>query len=121
MSIQTTNTVANMKMAPEIVSALEAVNLPEVQALIKELSNYNLAVCVPHMHRPDIDFDVLPENTVQVEENCRVSWVLREELELMKGHVPVAWRWVNNGIVEDMECIQTCTPNPKKGHRSGHL
>ena len=110
-----------MDMAPEIQDALAAIQLPEVRNLMRELSKYNLGVCVPHIHRPDIDFDALPIDTVQVEEDCKVRWINRADLESTSGYVPVAWRWTERGAIADVECIATCTPNPKTGHKKGHL
>lgn len=122
MSIQTANAVmANMTMAPEIALAMQAVDLPEVKDMMRRLAAFNLGVCIPHMHRPDLDFDVLPEDTVQIEEDCRVRWVARSDHELNGGSIPVAWRWSDNGAVPAVKCIQTCSPHPKKGHKKGHL
>ncbi len=121
MSINSVNVIANMEMAPEIREALVAVHRPEVRELIKELSKYHLGVCVPHMHRPDIDFDALPDDTVQVEENCVVRWVQRSELDLQRNHVPVAWRWVENGPLSDVECSSTCAYTSNGHKKTGHI
>jgi hypothetical protein len=121
MSVNSVNLVSNIEMAPEIQEALMAIEKPEVRELMRELSKYNLGVCVPHMHRPDLDFDVLPIDTVQVEEDCRVRWISRASMEPSNDYIPIAWRWTERGAIADVECIQTCSPNPTKGHRSGHL
>ena len=69
MTIKTANVVAsNMTMAPEIAKAMQAIELPEVRDMLRRLAEYNLGICIPHMHRPDLDFDVLPPDTVQVED-----------------------------------------------------
>ncbi len=119
MSVQSAILVQGMTVAPEVRQALEAIELPEVRKMIKELAKYNLGVCVPHIHRPEVDFDTLPDDTVQVETNCRVDWVRRSELDT--NSIPVAWRWASDSTVSDVECIQTCTPDEKRGHRRGHL
>lgn len=122
MTIQTANMVASkMKMAPEISKAMQAIELPEVRDMLRRLAEYNLGVCIPHMHRTDLDFDMLPSDTVQVEEDGHVSWLARVDLDPDRGSIPVAWRWTSNGAVNDVECIQTCSPNEKKGHKKGHL
>lgn len=75
---------------------------PEVQDLIKKLSEHGLAVCVPHMHRDeDGSFVPLPEDTVQSESDLKVSFVKRAALD--QHDIPVAWRW-NEGL----EVVQSC-------------
>lgn len=123
MTVAVTNAVTNMAVDTEIKQAWAAIDLPDVREMMRKLSAYNLGICIPHMHREDVDFGKLPADTVQVEEDCHVRWVARTELDSMPNSVPVAWRWMDDGIVADAECIQTCTPSnsPKKSHRKGHL
>lgn len=121
MPVESANVVRDLRIVPEIHAALEAIQLPEVQDLMRQLAKFNLGVCVPHMHGADVDFEVLPAELVQVEENCEVRWVPRSELNDMVGHVPVAWRWADDGLVAMAQCIATCTPDPKSSHRKGHL
>ena len=121
MRVNVANAAAKMKIDPEIQKAREAINLPEVRKMMQRLSKHNLGVCIPHMHSRDMDFAALPVDTVQVEENCRVRFVDRSELDAIPHSIPVAWRWFDNGVIADAQCIQTCSPNPKKGHRRGHL
>ena len=122
MTVAEVNTVVTeMTFAPEIQRARASIDLPEVREMMKRLSAYNLGVCIPHMHRPDMDFAALPADTVQVEENGYVTWVRRSEMSARRASVPVAWRWAGSAVVADIECIQTCSPNPTKGHRRGHL
>lgn len=122
MSVQETDSVAQMKLAPEIATALASIELAEVQDMIRRLAKFNLAVYMPHMHLPEIDFAAQPNDVVQVEEDCRVGWVPRSELPEQTGSVPVAWRWVDDGVHASAKCIAICSPNPKKGHKkTGHL
>ena len=93
MSINVAHAVQSGNMAAEVANAIEAINLPEVQEIIKELAKYNLAVCVPHMHKSEQSFSVLPAGIVQVENNCHVTWVEKDHLSTDEGAIPVAWRW----------------------------
>ena len=120
MAVDIANAVINMKIDPEIQKAREAIGLPEVQEIMRKLSKYNLGVCIPHMHGAETDFEALPDDTVQIEEDCRVRWVRRSALNAMPGSVPVAWRWRSNGIQSAAECMQICSP-AKKGHKRSHL
>lgn len=123
MSISEANVLTKMEFAPEIKNAIDSINLPEVQEVMKVLARYNLGVCIPHMHSTDTDFAALPGDTVQIEENCRVRWVKRSQLENMKGSVPVAWRWLEDGSQSAAECIQICSPSDdsEHSHRVSHL
>ena len=123
MPTKTSSAVANMRIAPEIGNAFDAINTKEVQDIVKQLAKFNLGVCVPHMHSPSYDFAALPEDVVQVEEDCKVSWVPRGALESSLGAIPVAWRWHDDGIHAAAKCIAICSPNLKKeGHKkTGHL
>ena len=116
------SSMQNMRVAPEVKTALAAIDLPEVQEIIKRLSHFNLAVCVPHMHTHDIDFAALPNDYVQVEEDCRVRWTSLDQLENLETSIPVAWRWVDDGINASSRCMAICSPNEKRGHqKTGHL
>ena len=121
MEIPELSSVGNMKIHPEIQRALDSVELPEVREIIKRLAQYNLGICIPHMHLPEVDFGILPSDMVQVEEDCHVRWVPRSQVDAMPESVPVAWRWVDDGITSAAKCIQTCTPNSQRGHQRGHL
>jgi hypothetical protein len=85
-----------------VYDAATLVLKPEVQNLIKRISEYGLAVCVPHMHDEDTgDFLPLAPDTVQSESALKVSFVKRSNLNA--NDVPVAWQWN-----DDLSVIQTC-------------
>jgi len=72
--------------------AIAAMNNPDVQAMIKKLSKFGLAVSIPHMHLADGEFLPLPDNTLALEEDLRVTFKKRSDLD-EKSIVPVQWRW----------------------------
>jgi len=37
-------------LPPTMRTAQEAMGLPEIQAMLRTLSDYNLGICMPHMH-----------------------------------------------------------------------
>jgi hypothetical protein len=55
------------RLPGEMRVAQEAINLPRVQQIMEELSQYNLGICIPHIHQ-DVtgDFAPLPDGVVQV-------------------------------------------------------
>ena len=76
---------------PAVRKAIDAIDSDRVQEIIKELSDYGLGVCVPHMHDDKGRFLPLPFGTVQSERGCKVTFV--KEDELGKDAFAVAWRW----------------------------
>lgn len=102
-------------MAPEIRDAINAIEKPEVQAMIRELGNYGLGVYVPHMHTRELAFSNLPNELIQVEENQTIRWDRRADRAPTDLGIPVAWRWQGEGSHASAECIQTCSWNADKG------
>lgn len=72
--------------------AQRAVDRPEVQEMIRRLSEHGLGVYVPHLHPWKGGFELLPVDVVQVERDLRVSFV-RESEAAVDGAVPIGWRW----------------------------
>lgn len=110
-------------MPKELQRAQAAIELPEVQEMMQRLAQYNLAVCMPHMHTDEEDFSVLPDDMLQVEKNCVVEFAERETVSEVES-VAVAWKWVDNGVISGAVCVQVCTPvhtqSGVKGHRTQH-
>ncbi|MAZ40940.1 hypothetical protein CL654_02390 [bacterium] len=77
---------------PEIKRGLEAVQTPEVQELMKSLSEHGLAVALPHLHGEDGNFMPLPKGTVSFESGLKVSFV-QEGSDRLESAIPVMWRW----------------------------
>lgn len=90
---------------PEIRRALEAVESPEVQEIIKQLSQHGLAVALPHSHGINGNFLPLPNNQVVFESGLRVSFVEKDSL-LLESAIPVMWRW--DGKTEAVASCATC-------------
>lgn len=90
---------------PDVQRAMDAVLLPEVQELIKQLSTFGLAVAAPHMHNEDGFFVPLPENRVVLESNLKMSF---PELgsSTLNSAIPVMWRW--NGNLESVASCAQC-------------
>lgn len=117
--------IADLDISPTVRRSMEAIELPDVQEMIRRLGEYGLGVCVPHRHTATMDFDDLPDDLVQVEENCQVSWVPRDQLKSMRQMTPVAWKWQSgaaDGVVAAAECIVICSyaNDPKKSHKKHH-
>ena len=94
-------TTANLSQASTLgmPSALRraqaAIHLPEVQAMLQRLSEYELGIFMPHQHDERTgDFQPLPDDVMQVESGCKVSFQNTEEIMNQTDRfLPVAWRW----------------------------
>ncbi len=76
-------------------TAQEAIHLPEVQDMLRRLSEYNLGVCMPHTHNEQTGgFQSLADDVVQVESGLTVSFRSAEEIAGQGDRfLPVGWFW----------------------------
>lgn len=76
-------------------TAQEAIHLPEVQEMLRRLSEYKLGVFMPHMHDEHTgEFQALPDEVTQLESGLKVSFQRMEELANQTDHfLPVGWVW----------------------------
>ena len=94
-------TIANISQAsafglPQALrTAQEAIHLPEVQAMLRRLSEYRLGIFMPHMHDEQTgEFQTLPDEVVQVESGLEVSFQPTEEIANQTDRfLPVGWFW----------------------------
>ena len=89
-----------MTIAVKIAKARASIELPEVRDVICKVAAYNPNPYIPHVRRPDIDFDALALDAVRMEENGHARWVARAVIGNYRA-VPAAWQWVNKGVVAD--------------------
>jgi hypothetical protein len=76
-------------------TAQEAIHLPEVQEMLRRLSEYSLGVFMPHMHDERTGgFKPLADEFTQVESGLVASFRSAEEIA-DQGHrfLPVGWFW----------------------------
>jgi hypothetical protein len=76
-------------------TAQEAIHLPEVQEMLRRLSEYKLGIFMPHMHDEQTgQFQPLPDEVMQVESGLEVSFQPTEEIASQTGRfLPVGWFW----------------------------
>lgn len=76
-------------------TAQDAIHLPEVQEMLRKLSEYNLGIFMPHMHEEHTgEFQQLPGDLVQVESGLEVSFQPKENIANRTARfLPVAWGW----------------------------
>lgn len=86
------NIINNQPVTNNIQESLDAIKLPEVQNMIKSLSEFGLAVFLPHLHDEDGVFKPLPDNLVTFEKGQFTSFLPKDDPKSKEG-LPVAWRW----------------------------
>ena len=86
--------------------AQAAIQLPEVQEMLRRLSDYKLGIFMPHMHAERTgEFEVLADGLVQVESGLEVSFQASEEVEQGKTQfMPVGWLWRNGKLTTSAAC-----------------
>ena len=78
-----------------LATAQRAIELPEVQELVKRLAAYGLGVFMPHMHDEAGNMLPLPAGMVQVEDELTVSFKPVDQVVETPNvrYLPVGWTW----------------------------
>lgn len=76
-------------------TAQEAIHFPEVQEMLRRLSEYQLGIFMPHRHDELTgEFQPLPDEVMQVESGLKVSFLPMEEMANQATRfLPVGWLW----------------------------
>ena len=76
-------------------AAQAAIQLPEIQEMLRRLSEFKLGIFMPHMHDEHTgEFQLLPDEFMQVESGLEVSFRPREEIASQTDRfLPVGWLW----------------------------
>ena len=76
-------------------TAQEAIHFPEVQEMLRRLSEYKLGIFMPHIHDEQTGaFQPLPDQVIQVESALEVSFQLAEKIASQtERYLPVGWFW----------------------------
>ncbi len=94
-------TIANVsrtdasKLPDALMTAQEAINLPEVQEMLRRLAEYKLGIFMPHTHdERSGEFQPLPDDIMQVESGLAVSFRPTDEIAKHANRfIPVGWCW----------------------------
>ena len=84
---------ANLPQA--LATAQAAMHFPEVQEMLRRLSEYQLGIFMPHMHEAQTgDFQALRDDLIQVESGLEVSFRSSQEIQAQGDRfLPVGWVW----------------------------
>ena len=94
-------TIANVSQGnacglPHVLrTAQQSIHLPEVQEMLRRLSEYKLGIFMPHRHDEQTgEFQPLPNEIMQVESGLEVFFQPAEEIANQADHfLPVGWFW----------------------------
>jgi hypothetical protein len=95
MSIANVTRGSAVGLPTALRTAQDAIHLPEVQAMLQKLSEYQLGIFMPHMHDEQTgEFQPLPVEVMQVESGLAVSFKPTADI-LSHGDrfLPVGWVW----------------------------
>ena len=78
-----------------LATAQQAIHLPEVQAMLRRLSEYKLGIFMPHRHDEQTgEFQPLPDDVMQVESGLEMSFQPKQEIANQTDRfLPVGWFW----------------------------
>jgi hypothetical protein len=116
-------TIANVSrgntrgLPPTLQTAQDAIHLPEVQQMLRRLSEYRLGIFMPHMHDETTgEFQPLASQLMQVESGLKVSFHPSEEIANQTDRfLPVGWFWRDGEAtpVAACEMVQGDSPDDK--------
>ena len=95
-------------------SAQEAIHLPEVQEMLRKLSEYRLGIFMPHMHDEQTgEFQPLPDDFTQVESGLEVSFQATQEIANQTDRfLPVGWFWRAGAATPSAVCEMVWEERP---------
>ena len=100
-------------LPPRIRAAQAAIHFPEVQDMLRRLSEYDLGICMPHMHDELTgNFAPLPNGFMPVESGLKVSFEPTGDVaERAEPFMPVGWAWRDGESVPVAACEMVGAPN----------
>ena len=93
-------------LPPALRTAQAAIHLPEVQEMLRRLSEYKLGIFMPHMHDEQTgEFHPLPDEVMQVESGLEVSFQPTQEIANQTDRfLPVGWFWRAGAAIPVAAC-----------------
>ena len=113
-------TIANVSqgsargLPPALRTAQAAIHLPEVQEMLRRLSEYKLGIFMPHMHDENTgEFRPLPDEVMQVESGLEVSFQPTAEIaDQTDRFLPVGWFWRSGASAPVAACEMVSEERP---------
>ena len=95
MTIANVSRSSTRGLPPALKTAQAAMQLPDVQDMLRRLSEYQLGIFMPHQHDDRTgEFERLPDEVMQVESGRTVSFERLDEIaRRTESFLAVGWRW----------------------------
>ena len=92
---RTSTSTSKYGLPPTLRTAQAAMQLPEVQDMLRRLSAFQLGIFMPHQHDEATgEFLPLPADVMQVESDLAVSFERLDEIaNQTASFLPVGWLW----------------------------
>ena len=102
-------------------SAQQAIQFPEVQEMLRKLSEHGLGIFMPHMHDDQTgEFRELPDDVMQVESGLEVSFRPSDEIACdSRSFLPVGWVWRSGASTPAAACEMAPDETSEGEARSG--
>ena len=106
-------------LPPALRTGQAAIHLPEVQAMMRSLSAYELGIFMPHQHDERTgEFQSLPDQVVQVESGLEVSFQPLAKIATQADRfLPVAWLWRGGAPTVAAACEMASQEGPDASER----
>ena len=95
MTIANGSPRSDSRLPQGLRTAQDAINPPEVQEMLRILSEYKLGIFMPHMRDERTgEFQLLPDEVIQVESGLEVPFQPMKEIANQTDRfLPVGWVW----------------------------
>lgn len=113
------NAYENEVLPETLIAARNSITNPEVQEMMKRLSDFGLGIYMPHMHSEDAAFIPLPNDFIQTEEAGKISFQHRDKMKDGR-YSEVAWRWQDDGVTAGAVCTSNCYSGSSPAHGDYH-
>ena len=95
MTVATISQASAIDLPHALMRAQEAIHFPEVQEMLRRLSEFKLGIFMSHTHDEKTgEFKLLPDDVMQVESGLEVTFKRTEEISSQPDRfLPVGWVW----------------------------
>lgn len=115
MTVATVSRTITSRLPPGLSAAQAAMHLPEVQGMLRRLSEFQLGIFMPHQHDEATgEFLPLPADVTQVESGLAVSFQRLDEIAgRTASFLPVGWMWRGGATTVAAACEMADAEGPE--------
>ena len=115
MTVASVSRTSASGLPPTLRTAQAAMQLPEVQDMLRRLSAFQLGIFMPHQHDEATgEFLPLPADVMQVESGLTVSFERLDEIaNQTASFLPVGWLWRSGATTVAAVCEMADAEGPE--------